>query len=87
MYFRIYEDFDADIKTDTSSKGNKKNNIYKQNPVCSGYYIMSEINDVSKSGYYALNLGYDIVDWFVEEVLKIENKMPFSFKKTIKILF
>ena len=28
--------------------GNKTTNIYKQNPVCNGYYIVSELNDVLK---------------------------------------
>ena len=26
--------------------GNKTTNIYKQNAVCNGYYIVSELNDV-----------------------------------------
>ena len=30
----------------------------KKNPVCNGYYIISESNDVLKSGYYESPLGY-----------------------------
>ena len=29
-------------------------------------------------------MGYNNVDWFVDEVLKLENKMAFYFKKTKK---
>ena len=32
--------------------GNKTTNIYKQNAVCNGYYIVSELNDILQSGYY-----------------------------------
>ena len=40
------------------------------------------MEDVLKSEYYKSPLGYDNVDWFVNEVIKIENKMAFYFKKT-----
>ena len=42
------------------------------------------MEDVLKSGYYESPLGYDNVDWFVKEVIKIENKMVFFFKNTKK---
>ena len=29
-------------------------------------------------------MGYDNVDWFVNEVIKLENKMNFSFKNNKK---
>ena len=35
------------------------------------------MNDVLKSGYYESPLGYDNVDWFDNEVIKLENKMAF----------
>ena len=84
LYFRIYADFEADNEKDNSIVGNKKTNIYKQNPVLNGYEIVSELEDVLQSGYYKSPLGYDNVDWFVDEVLKLENKMAFYFKKTKK---
>ena len=37
---------------------------------------------VLKSGHYESPLGYNNVDWFVKEVIKIENKMAFYFKNT-----
>ena len=49
-----------------------------------GYYIESELGDVSKSGYYKSPLGYDNGDWFVIEVIKLENKMIFYFVNTNK---
>ena len=42
------------------------------------------MEDVLKSGYYESPLGYDNVNWFVKEVIKLENKMAFFFKNTKK---
>ena len=49
-----------------------------------GYHIVSELEDVLKSDYYKSPLGYNNVDWFVDEVIKLENKMAFYFKNTMK---
>ena len=84
LYFRIYADFEADNEKDNSIVGNKTTNIYKQNPILNGYRIVSELDDVLQSGYYKFSLGYDNVDWFVEEVIKLENKMAFCFTNTKK---
>ena len=84
LYFRIYADFEADNEKDDSKIGNKTTNIYEQKAVLNGYYIISELEDVLKSGYYESPLGYDNVDWFVNEVIKLENKMAFYFKETKK---
>ena len=51
--------------------------------MCNGHYIVSKLN-VLQSGYYQSGLGYDNVDWFVNEVSKIESKMAFCFKITKK---
>ena len=82
--FRIIADFEADNETDSSNISNKTTSIYKQNPIINGYYIISEFEDVSESGYYESLLGYDNVDWFVNEVIKVENKMTSYFKNTKK---
>ena len=50
IYFRIIGDFGADNEIDKSSIGIKTTTIYKQNPVCNGNYIISELEDVLKSG-------------------------------------
>ena len=42
------------------------------------------MEDVLESGYYESPLGYDNVDWFVKQVIKLEHKMAFSFKNTKK---
>ena len=42
------------------------------------------MEDVLKSGCYKSPLGYDNVDWFVNEVITLENKMAFYFKNTNK---
>ena len=83
-YFRIIADFEADNEIDDYKIGNKTTNIHKQKPVLNGYYIISELNDVLKSGYYESPLGYDNVDWFVKEVIQLENKMTLYFKETKK---
>ena len=84
LYFRIIADFASDNEIDGSNIGNKTTNIYKQKPVFNGYYIISELENVLKSGYYESPLGYDNVDWFVKEVIKLEIKMAFYFKNTKK---
>ena len=84
LHFRVYSDFEADIEKDNSIIGNKTKNIYKENPILNGYHIVSELEDVLKSEYYKSPLGYNNVDWFVNEVIKLENKMAFYFKNTKK---
>ena len=42
------------------------------------------MEDVLESGYYESPLGYDNVDCFVKEIIKLENKMAFYFKNTKK---
>ena len=84
LYFRIYAEFEADNEKDNSIIGNKTTNIYKQIPVLNGCHIISELEDVLKSDYFKSPLGYNNVDWFVDEVIKLENKMDFFFKKTKK---
>ena len=46
LHFRIIADFEADNEMDGSNVGDKTTNIYNQNPVLNGYYIMSELEDV-----------------------------------------
>ena len=82
--FRLYADFEADNEKYDSSIGNKITNIYKQDSVLNGYHLISELEDVLKSGYHKFPLGYINVDWFVNEVIKLENKMTFFFKSTNK---
>ena len=41
------------------------------------------MNNVLQSGYYS-NFGENNVEWFVNEIIKIENKMKFYFKNTKK---
>ena len=84
LYFRIYADFEADNEKNISSIGNKTTKNYKQNPVLNGYRIVSELENLLKSGYYKSLLGYENLDSFVNEVIKIEKKMAFSFKNTKK---
>ena len=84
FYFRIYADFEADSEKDISIIGDKTINIYKQNPVLNGYRMISELENVLQSGYHKYPLVYDNVDWFVDEVIKLENKMVFHFENTNK---
>ena len=86
LYFRIYADFEADNEKDNSSIGNKTINIYKQNPILNGDYIISELEDVLKSDYHKSPFGYNNVDCFVDEVIKLENKKAFYFKITKKYI-
>ena len=95
-YFRKYAVFAADNDIDYYRIGdelsscvkntNRTTNILKQNPVCNGYYVVSEIDDVLKSGYNESPLGFDNLDWVLVEVIKLENKKAFYFKTLRKIL-
>ena len=40
------------------------------------------MEDVLESGNYESPLGYNNVDWYVNGVIKLENKMAFYFKNT-----
>ena len=84
LCFWIIAVFEADNEIDNSNIGNKSNSIYKQIPVLIGYYLLSDLEDVLKSGYYESPLSYNNVDWFVREVIKIKNKKAFYFKNTKK---
>ena len=42
------------------------------------------MENVLKSGYYKSPLGYDNVDWSVDEVIKLDDKMAFYFTNTKK---
>ena len=64
--------------------GKKTTNFYKQNPVLNGYHIESQLEDGLQNSYYKFPLGYNNVDWFVNEDIKLENKKAFYFKKIIK---
>ena len=79
LYFRIYADFEADNEKDNSKIGNKTTNIYKQNPVLNGYYIISELNDVLESGYYESPLGYDNCRLVCSRNNKIRKQNGFLF--------
>ena len=59
--FRIIADFEADNEIDKSSIGSKTSIIYKQNPVCSGYFKLSELNDILQTVYCDSPLRYNNV--------------------------
>ena len=42
------------------------------------------MGDILQSSYYISPLGNDNVDWFVNEIIEIENKVVFYFKNTNK---
>ena len=42
------------------------------------------MEDVLQKNYYKSPLGYNNVDWIVNEIIKIENKTAFYFKNTKK---
>ena len=83
--FRIVADFEADNEIELSKAVcNKTTKNYFKNPVCKGYYIIPELEDVLKSEFKKAPPGYEHVDWFVNEFLKLEHKLVFYFKNTKK---
>ena len=79
-FFRIYADFETDIEIDNYRTGKKTTIIFIQSPMWNRYFIVSEQNNVLESGYFESPLGYNIVDWFAHEAIKLESKMVFSLK-------
>ena len=76
--FRIVADFEADYEIeDCKAVCNKTTNNYKQNLAGSGFCILSELSVVLQSRYYKSPLGYENVHRFVDEKIKLENKMRF----------
>ena len=80
----IIADFEADNEIANSSIRNKTTNIFTQNPVNNGCYIVSDLDNVLKSGYYESPPGYENVYWFTDEVIRFENKVAFFFENTNK---
>ena len=60
--------------------------ILREKPTCIGYYIVSETEDFLKSGCYEPPLIYNLADWFLKRVIKMENKKVFFFKTLLKLL-
>ena len=81
--FRISTDFEADNEIDNSNRCNETTIVYKQNTVPNGYFTISELEGVLVIGYYKPLLGYNNVDLFVKEVIKLEKKR-FSTLKTLR---
>ena len=84
IIIRTNADFEADNEKDDFIIGNKTTTFYKRNPILNGYQVVSELEDILKSDYYKSHLGYDEVDWFVIQVIKLGNKVTFYFEKTEK---
>ena len=62
--------------------GYKTTNIYKRNPVCNVFYILSGFNDILESGCYESTLGYNTDSWFVDEISTSKKEMNFFFLNT-----
>ena len=82
MIFRMNAVFEADKEKDDFCISNKTTTFYKGNAILNGYNVVSELEDILKSDYYKSHLGYDEVDWFVNEVIKLGNKVTFYFENT-----
>ena len=81
LYIRIYADFEAKNWIDIYSIGNKTTITYKQNPRCNGQNTVSELKDFLQCGFIESPLGFDNIDWFLDEARKIENIKTFFSKK------
>ena len=84
LFLRLVGDFEADNETDNPSIGNKTTNIYKQDPVCNGFCIISELEGNLETGYFSSKIVYNNVGWFVNEFIKLQSKMAFYSKNTKK---
>ena len=48
--FRIYSDFEAANEIENFKIGGNTTSNYEQSPLCNGYYIVSDLNDILQSG-------------------------------------
>ena len=55
----------------------KKVGFINKTHVLNDYHKISELDYVLRTGFYEWPLGYDKVDWFVDEVKKLEIQMVF----------
>ena len=62
LYSTNYANFEADSEVENSGQRNKTTNSYKQNPIFNGYYIVSELDDVSQNDSYESPSEYNNVD-------------------------
>ena len=56
----------------------------KQNHMMKGYITVSDLDDVLQRCCYESPVGYDNVDWFVIESMKLETKVTFYFNNINK---
>ena len=83
LYFMIYGDFECNNKIEDSHIGNRTTNIFGQNPMGNGLYIVSELENVLQSGYRSC-FGENNVEWVFNKVIKIGNKRNFYFRNIKK---
>ena len=55
-----------------------------KNPLLNRKINFSELNDVLQSGFFKCPLGENYVDWYVTEIVKLENRMVIFCKNTKK---
>ena len=79
-------DFEAEDEVDNSNIVDKTSNNYTQNRVGNIFYIVSELNDILQSRHYEPPEGYNNVDWFVDEFMKLENRMAAFLNNTKEVL-
>ena len=82
LYFRTMADFDADNEIDNFNISNETTSHYEK--VLFVMVIISELNNALQSGEYESLLRYEHGDWFVDEIIKLENRRNFYFKNTKK---
>ena len=46
----------------------------RQTPECKVFYIVSDVDDVLKSGYSRSTSGRNIVEWFPDETINLEKR-------------
>ena len=62
------------IKPDDNNCGKGTQNIFHQIPVCNGYRIVSEIEEVLPSEYHHSKLEGNSTEWFINQMIEIESK-------------
>ena len=50
LYFPTYAIFEADNDFGNCNRVFKTTNVYEENPVCNGYYVVTDLSDVLECG-------------------------------------
>ena len=80
---RVYADFEC-INQPTDDHEAAPKVLFKQIPIAVGFYLISPFGEPSGNEYYSY-FGVDCVEWFVNEMLTLENIASNFFEPNLEL--